>query len=157
MDKDVPTAWLDLLLVCCGGGRSYTVEQLEQDLEATSDKTITYCQILHFFVFFFFHHITRRFWDCTFHTTMCHVGCWSRVPWAAIVENNVWPALLRTAGRGSTHSSPSLAYRHSHRQSKGGAGWNGLLRVSPFSWACFCSASSSLSSSCVMASPLWKK
>lgn len=45
----------------------------------------------------------------TFQTTMCHVGCCSRVPWAAMVENNVCPALFLTAGRGSTHSSPSLA------------------------------------------------
>lgn len=45
----------------------------------------------------------------TFHTTMCHVGCCSKGPWAAIVENIVWPALFLTAGRGSTHSSPSLA------------------------------------------------
>lgn len=110
--------------------------------------------------------IKRYFWHfkiikkeiyCTFQTTICHVCCCSRVPWAAMVENNVCPALLRTAGRGSTHNSPSLAYRHNHRQSKGGAGWKGRFRVSPFSWACFCRASSSLSNSCVIASPLWKK
>ena len=39
--------------------------------------------------------------------TVCQVGCCSKTPWAAMVENRVCPELLRTAGRGSTHMSPT--------------------------------------------------
>lgn len=162
MNKDVPATWLDLFLVSCGGRPSHTIKQMEQYLKVThaqNKKRWMQESIERTNLYFWYYKILKSAWCLhgTFQTTICHVCCCSRVPWAAMVENNVCPALLRTAGRGSTHNSPSLAYRHSHRQSKGGAGWKGRFRISPFSWACFCSTSSSLSNSCVIASPLWKK
>lgn len=36
VDKDVPAAWLDLLLIGCGGRPSHTIEQVEQYLVVTS-------------------------------------------------------------------------------------------------------------------------
>lgn len=102
-------------------------------------------------------HLQWKLTHHTFHITVCHVECCSKVPWAPIVENNVCPALFLTAGRGSTHSSPSLAYRHNQRQSNGGAGWKGLFSTIPFSSACFCNTASSLFRSFSIISPLWKK
>ena len=44
-----------------------------------------------------------------------------------MVENSVCPALFLTAGRGSTHNSPSLEYRHIHCRSEGGTGFSYLV------------------------------
>ena len=38
-------------------------------------------------------------------------------PWAAMVENSVWPELFLTEGRVSRHKSLNLQYRHIHNLS----------------------------------------
>jgi len=56
----------------------------------------------------------------TFQSTVCQDDFFSSAPWAAIIENSVCPALLRTAGLWSTQRSLRRPYRSIHNASNAG-------------------------------------
>ena len=78
----------------------------------------------------------------TCQSTVYQVTLSNNEPCALMVENNVWPALLRTAGLGSTHSSPILEYRAIHILS--GTGRAGSSRVGSTFWPSSFSRASSI-------------
>lgn len=85
----------------------------------------------------------RRNKFLTCHNTVYHVCFSNSEPWALIVENNVWPALLRIAGLGSTQSSPILEYKAIHSLSEGDNAGSSL-GVSPWVCASCCLRASSM-------------